>query len=25
LQPEITRRWKAAVGTVYGEWSRTNG
>jgi hypothetical protein len=25
LQPEITRRWKAAVGTVYGEWSRTSG
>ena len=25
LQPEITRRWKAAVGKVYGEWSRTSG
>lgn len=25
LQPEITRRWKEAVGKVYGEWSRTNG
>jgi hypothetical protein len=25
LQPEITRRWKQAVGTVYGEWSRTSG
>ena len=25
LQPEITRRWKAAVGNVFGEWSRTSG
>ena len=25
LQPEITRRWKAAVGKVYGEWKKTNG
>ena len=25
LQPEITRRWKEAVGKVYGEWSRTRG
>jgi hypothetical protein len=25
LQPEITRRWKAAVGQVFGEWSRTSG
>ena len=25
LQPEITRRWKEAVGKVYGEWSRTSG
>lgn len=25
MQPEITRRWKAAVGQVYGEWSKTNG
>jgi hypothetical protein len=25
LQPEITRRWKAAVGNVYGEWKKTNG
>ena len=25
MQPEITRRWKAAVGEVYGNWSRNNG
>jgi hypothetical protein len=25
MQPEITRRWKAAVGEVYGNWSRSNG
>jgi hypothetical protein len=25
MQPEITRRWKAAVGEVYENWTRTNG
>ncbi len=25
LQPEITRRWKNAVGEVYENWTRTNG
>ena len=25
MQPEITRRWKAAVGEVFGEWKKNNG
>jgi hypothetical protein len=25
MQPEITRRWKNAVGEVYENWTRTNG
>jgi len=25
IQPEITRRWKNAVGEVYENWKRTNG
>jgi hypothetical protein len=25
MQPEITRRWKAAVGDVYKNWTQTNG
>ena len=25
IQPEITRRWKNAVGEVYENWTRTNG
>jgi hypothetical protein len=25
LQPELTRRWKNAVGEVFGEWKKNNG